>query len=57
MQEASSPCCIGGNFSLSFDGTFGLNIDLESDDDRSSAAYLEGGLGDIINEGTGINWP
>lgn len=51
VQEASAPCCVGGNFSLAFDGAFALDVDLESDADTSSAAYLAEGLGDVINEG------
>lgn len=55
VQEAPALCCVGGNFSLAFDGTFALDVDLESDDDRSSSAYLEEELGDVINEGMGMN--
>lgn len=55
VQEASALCCVGGNFSLSFDGTFALDVDLESDADASSAAYLAEGLGDVISEGMDMN--
>lgn len=51
VQEASALCCVGGNFSLDFDGTFALDVDLDSDADTASAAHLAEGLGDVINEG------
>lgn len=51
VQEASTLCCIGGNFSLTFDGTFVLDVDLESGANASSAEYVTGGLGDAIGDG------
>lgn len=51
-QEASADCCVGGDFSLTFDGTFALDIDLESDANTLSASYMAEGLRDVINAGT-----
>lgn len=52
VQEASALCCVGGDFSVAFDGAFALDIDLESDADTLSASYMAEGLRDVINEGT-----
>lgn len=52
LQEASATCCIGGNFSLAFDGTLALDVDLESDAETLSASYMVEGLRDVISEGT-----
>ena len=51
VQEVSALCCIGGDFSLTFDGVDALDIDLESDTDMTSAAYVAEGLGSAIPEG------
>lgn len=55
VQEASADCCIGGDFSLTFDGTFALGFDLESDTDALSGPHIAEGLRDVINEGTRKN--
>lgn len=50
LREASAPCCIEGHFSLSFDGMFALDVDLD-DNQTSSAENLEEGLKGLIDEG------
>lgn len=52
VQEASALCCIGGDFSLAFDGIDALDIDLESIPDMTSAVYVAEGLGSAIDQGT-----
>lgn len=48
LQEASAICCIGGNFSLSFDGFDVFDVDLENDANAAtSAASLVEALGDV----------
>lgn len=49
LQEASAICCIGGNFSLTFDGFDVFDVDLENDANASTtAASLVEALGDVI---------
>lgn len=51
VREASAPCCIGGNFSLTFGGTFALDVDLESGDSASRGELFTERLEDAIREG------
>ncbi len=52
VQKASALCCIGGEFSLAFNGNDALDIDLESIPDMTSAIYVAEGLGSAIDQGT-----
>lgn len=50
VREASAACCVGGNFSLSFDGLVTADVDLV-DIEGASSDYLMEILGDVIDEG------
>lgn len=50
VREASTTCCIGGNFSLSFNGLVTVDVDL-ADVERASSDYLVEILEDVIDEG------
>lgn len=50
IREASARCCIGGNFSLTFDGVFVSDIDL--DDNVTTRGYnMSETLEDVISPG------
>lgn len=52
IQEASAHCCIGGTFSLSFDGELvDVTVDLENTNDTARSDYLREGLEDAIDPG------
>lgn len=50
LREASAPCCVGGNFSLSFDGVFVLGVDLNNAE-HATSEYVQEALEDAIDQG------
>lgn len=52
IREASGQCCIGGNFSLSFDGeVVAVAVDLEDSNGTARSDNLREGIEDAIDPG------
>lgn len=49
-RQVSGSCCVGGNFSLTFDGSVAVDVNLEDDGSRN-AEYLREKLEYVINQG------
>lgn len=52
IREASGQCCIGGNFSLSFDGELvAVTVDIDDSNGTVRSDYLREGIEDAIDPG------
>lgn len=50
LRGASAPCCVGGNFSLNFDGAVALVLDLDNSN-NTSAVHVQDALRAVIDQG------
>lgn len=50
LREASAPCCVRGNFFLSFDNVFVLDVDM-SNEEHTTSEYFEEALKEAMDQG------